>query len=462
MLLVLLLGQIITSVDGSIANVAGPSIRRGLELSGAQLQLVIGAYILAYGVLLVLGARLGDDYGPARLFTLGVGLFTLASLVCGLAPTTAVLIGARAVQGVGAALLVPQVLSLIQRHFEGRARARALGYYSLILAVGVSAGQLLGGAIIGANVLGLGWRPAFLINVPVGLALLLAARTALPRTPGTGRQRLDLAGVMALCLPMLLLMVALMFGHEVGWAAWTWAGMLLGLLGLAGFVAIERAVARRGGNPILDLGVLAPRGIVPGLAVVFVLMGQYGGFLFVVTLHLQSGLGFGVLAAGLTFCAYALGFALVNLNWARLPERVQRWTPSGALIGLALADVLFGLSVRSGWRPGAALPLLALAGAGHGAGYGPLVNQMVLRVRERDGAALSGLVTTATMLAEVVGVATLGSLYLGTAQLGSPSSSAAALALVAFTIGAAALLSALAAVRLATSPLPAGDVAAAR
>ncbi len=455
MLLVLLLGQAITSIDGSIANVAGPSIRRSLELSGAQLQLVVGGYILAYGVLLVLGARLGDDYGPARLFTLGVALFTLASLVCGLAPSTGVLIGARAVQGVGAALLVPQVLSLIQRHFEGRARARALGYYSLILAVGVSAGQLLGGAIIGANLFGLGWRPAFLVNVPVGIALLLAARAVLPRTPGAGRQQLDVAGVIALCAPMLLIMLALMFGHEVGWAAWIWLALLLGLLGLAGFIAIERATAQRGGNPILDLAVLAPRGIKPGLAVVFVLMGQYGGFLFVVTLHLQSGLGFGVLAAGLTFCAYALGFALVNLNWARLPERVQRWTPSAALIALALADVLFGLSVRSGWTPWAALPLLALAGAGHGAGYGPLVNQMVLRVRERDGPALSGLVTTATMLAEVVGVAALGSLYLGTAKPGSPASSAAALALVAFTIALAALLSAFASVRLARAPLPA-------
>lgn len=456
MLLVLLLGQVITSIDGSIANVAGPSIRRSMELSGAQLQLVIGAYILAYGVLLVIGARLGEDYGPARLFALGVGLFTLASLVCGLAPSTALLIGARAVQGIGAALLVPQVLSLIQRHFEGRERARALGYYSLILAAGVSAGQVLGGAIVGADLLGLGWRPAFLLNVPVGIGLLLAGRALLPRAPGTGRRRLDLAGVAALCLPMLAIMLALMFGREAGWAAWTWVALLLGLLGLAGFLAIERAVARRGGNPVLDPAVLAPHGIKSGLAVVFVLMGQYGGFLFVVTLHLQTGLGFGTLAAGLTFCAYALGFALVNLNWARLPEGVQRRTPGAALLALALANLLFGLSVMRGWNPWAALPLLFAAGAGHGAGYGPLVNQMTLRVRERDGPALSGLVTTATMLAEVVGVAALGSLYLGALGPDSPTSSGAALALVAFAIAVAALLATLGAVRLARTPRPRG------
>ncbi len=197
MLFVLLTGQAMATIDNSIINVAAPAIRTDIGATGALLQMIIAGYLLAYAVLLITAARLGYDYGYRRVFIAGVAVFTMASLICGLAPDAATLIGARIAQGVGAALLVPQVLSLIQRHFEGAERARIVGYYSMILALGVTLGQLLGGVIVTVDIFGLSWRPAFLINVPIGLLLLACAGSVLPAR-GAVRHRLDGVGVAVL------------------------------------------------------------------------------------------------------------------------------------------------------------------------------------------------------------------------------------------------------------------------
>jgi hypothetical protein len=197
---------------------------------------------------------------------------------------------------------------------------------------------------------------------------------------------------------------------------------------------------------------VSPRGVKAGLLVVFVGMVQFGGFLFTVTLHLQSGLGYSALGSALNFIAYSGGFGLVNLTWARLPERIQRWTPTGGLLLMAAADVLLGVAVWSGWQLAVVLPLLFVAGSGHGFAFGPLVNQMAARVQGKHASALSGLVTTAVQLAVVVGVATLGSLYLATAQDGSAASSVHGVSLVASTIAVVAALSVIGSIRLALSP----------
>jgi MFS family permease len=172
-LVVLLVGTFMTSMDVAIVNVAGPSIQGDLHMSGGSLQLVISGYTVAYGALLVAGARLGDDVGHRRMFLAGVALFTAASFACGLAWSPDVLIAARIVQGVGAAALAPQVITVIQRGLEGTARARALGIYATVISVAAVAGQIVGGALISANLAGATWRPVFLINVPIGIVLLV-------------------------------------------------------------------------------------------------------------------------------------------------------------------------------------------------------------------------------------------------------------------------------------------------
>ncbi|HEX3192657.1 MAG TPA: MFS transporter, partial [Streptosporangiaceae bacterium] len=205
-LAVVLIGQFMAVLDASIVNVAAPSIHASLRASGASLQLIVAGYIITYAVLLVTGARLGDIAGHRRVFLGGLVLFTLASLGCGLAGTAGELIALRFAQGAGAAVMIPQVLSLIQRTHAGpdpKPRARAMSSYSAVLAGGVVVGQLVGGLLISANLFGSSWRPVFLVNVPIGVALLAVGARALPHGKGEPGRTLDLPGL-ALLTPAVL------------------------------------------------------------------------------------------------------------------------------------------------------------------------------------------------------------------------------------------------------------------
>ncbi|KWC43827.1 MFS transporter [Burkholderia ubonensis] len=456
MLPLLLIGQGMAAMDTSIVNVAAPALRADLGISGALLQLVVAGYILAYAVFLITGARLGDDYGYRRLFVTGLAIFTVSSLACGVAPGTWLLIVGRIAQGVGAAMLVPQVMSLIQRSFEGPARARAIGCYSMILGLGSTAGQALGGVIITADFAGLSWRPAFLINVPIGIVLLARARSVLPALAGPERRKLDLAGVALLTGAMLLIVVPLTFGHDVGWPAWVWASLAAGVIGVATFLRFERALAQRGGSPLLGLDAVLATGIRPGLAVVSIGFIGYGGWLFACALYLQTGLGFSPMISGFVFAAYAFGFGISNVSWSKLPARLLRFTPAVALIAMAAANLAFGMTARhAGWVAAAMVPLLFCAGASHGLTFGTTVNQMTQRTAPQHAPALSGLVTTSVQLSIVIGVAALGAIYLAVAAPGAHLASARAIADVTFAIGALALVAIACSLRLATVRTPA-------
>ncbi|KVG22295.1 MFS transporter [Burkholderia ubonensis] len=456
MLPLLLIGQGMAAMDTSIVNVAAPALRADLGISGALLQLVVAGYILAYAVFLITGARLGDDYGYRRLFVTGLAIFTVSSLACGVAPGTWLLIVGRIAQGVGAAMLVPQVMSLIQRSFEGPARARAIGCYSMILGLGSTAGQALGGVIITADFAGLSWRPAFLINVPIGIVLLASARSVLPALAGPERRKLDLAGVALLTGAMLLIVVPLTFGHDVGWPAWVWASLAAGVIGIATFLRFERALAQRGGSPLLSLDAVLATGIRPGLAVVSIGFIGYGGWLFACALYLQTGLGFSPMISGFVFAAYAFGFGISNVSWSKLPARLLRFTPAVALIAMAAANLAFGMTARhAGWVAAAMVPLLFCAGASHGLTFGTTVNQMTQRTAPQHAPALSGLVTTSVQLSIVIGVAALGATYLAVAAPGAHLASARAIADVTFAIGALALVAIVCSLRLATVRAPA-------
>ncbi|KWH32708.1 MFS transporter [Burkholderia stagnalis] len=456
MLPLLLIGQGMAAMDTSIVNVAAPALRADLGISGALLQLVVAGYILAYAVFLITGARLGDDYGYRRLFVIGLAIFTVSSLACGVAPSTWLLIVGRIAQGVGAAMLVPQVMSLIQRSYEGSARARAIGFYSMILGLGSTAGQALGGVIITADFAGLSWRPAFLINVPIGIVLLASARSVLPALAGPERRKLDLIGVALLTGAMLLIVVPLTFGHDVGWAAWVWASLAAGVIGVATFLRFERALANRGGSPLLNLDAVLATGIRPGLAVVSIGFVGYGGWLFACALYLQTGLGYSPMISGFVFAAYAFGFGISNVSWSKLPARLLRFTPAVALVAMVAANLAFGATARhAGWIAAVMVPLLFCAGASHGLTFGTTVNQMTQRTSPQHAPALSGLVTTSVQLSIVIGVAALGAIYLAVAAPGEKVASAHAIADVTFVIGALALVAIACSLRLATVRSPA-------
>src|SRR5450631_1718503 len=261
LLALILTGQFMAVLDASIVNVAIPTIRVDLQASGSDLQLIVAGYVIAYAVLLITGARLGMRFGFRTAFLAGLTLFTVASFACGVAPTSQILILVRAIQGGGAALMVPQVFSMIQRNFSGPSRAQALSLWAATLALGGLVGQVLGGVLVSADILGTGWRPVFLVNVPIGIVLLVASLKYLPiDLPGRPRP-LDLAGLLSLAAAVLLLVVPLVLGHEDGWPAWTYASLVASVVAIVVFALIERRVERSGGAPLIAERVLRAPGM---------------------------------------------------------------------------------------------------------------------------------------------------------------------------------------------------------
>lgn len=297
--------------DVTIVNVATPSIRSDLQASAGQLELVIGGYLLASATLLITGARLGHLRGPRRLFLLGVSVFGAASFACGLAPDPGLLIAARVLQGVGGALAFPQVLTGIQLTFdEGGERTRALGLYSLALAGGAVIGQLLGGLLISADLFGLHWRPIFLINAPIAVAVILAGLRFLPRDQPSSTSRLDLSGAATLSGAVLLIVLPLTLGRGAGWPTWSWICLATSLPLFAVFVTIERRQAERGGSPLVDLAVIRRPAIAWGLWSQALAVATYYGLLFTLALYLQGGLGESALVSGLTLLPWVVAFGV--------------------------------------------------------------------------------------------------------------------------------------------------------
>lgn len=439
-LAVLLIAQAMANMDNSIVNVATKTIRDDLDASGAGLQIILAGYTLTFAVLVVTGARLGDDRGFRRMFLIGLVGFVISSLVCGIAPTAGVLVFARVLQGACGAIMVPQILSSIQTMFSGQALGRAVGYYSMILALGVAAGQIVGGALVSANLFGVTWRMAFLVNVPIGIALLLIGRKVLPHRPPAEKARFDLAGVILLGVSMALVVVPLIFGREQGWPAWTWIVLALGMIGIVLFVRYEMRLLERERRPLLDLQALRPAGVRPGLLALCLLNFSFAGILFPTTLHLQEALGYSPLQAGLMFLPYPIGFATISLTWTKLPKTWHPVLPVAGLLAFTVAAAGLLATVRAGWPVPLAAAVLCLAGAGMAAGMSPLIAQVAEAVGPKHASAVSAILTTGALLFSVFAVTAAGGVYLSLAQQGVEHSADA----ISWTFGLVAVLLALA------------------
>ncbi|WP_110946065.1 MFS transporter [Streptomyces avicenniae] len=424
LLAVVLAGQFMALLDVFVVNVAAPTIRTDLGASGSRLQLVVAGYTITYAVLLITGARLGGRLGPGRLFLTGLGVFTAASLACGLAGGTDALIAARAVQGVGAALMVPQVLSLIQRTFAGQARARALTYFSAVVATGAAAGMIVGGALIEADVLGLGWRSVFLVNVPIGLVLLVVGARVLPLSrAGTDRARgLDPVGLVLLSGTVLLVTVPLVLGQERDWPAWCFACLAGGALLAAAFGVYETRLARSGGQPLISPRALRTPGVLPGAAGILLTMVVNGGLTFSLSLHAQGpeaggGLAYPALRSGAMFVPMAVCYGLTSLYWRRLPARLHGvLAPVGFLLA-AVALLVTGLLLRDGDGMGpAVIAALACTGLGMGLAYAPTLARTLGSVRPEDAPDASGITVLCTQLGMLLGIAMIGTLFLDRAD----------------------------------------------
>ncbi|WP_280271516.1 MFS transporter [Nocardia wallacei] len=445
-LAVILLGQFMAVLDASIVNVAIPSIRTSLDASGSALQLIVSGYVISYAVLLVTGARLGDKVGQRTMFLTGLALFTVASLACGLAWNTLVLIVFRFIQGVGAATMVPQVMTLIQKTFSGGARARALSAYAAVISGAMVVGQIVGGLLVSADIAGSGWRGVFLVNVPIGLALLAIAPGVLPAAVRVER-KLDLAGLSALTPAVLLLVLPLVLGHEQHWPVWTWIALVCAAIGFATFALVERRVHRRGGESLFSDRVLRAPGLVLVAGTLFVIMATFSGWLFVTAIHLQGPLGYSALHAGLLFIPFGGVYALAGLNWQRIPKRLQPFTTPGGLVLGAVTIVLLGLRLRDGHAMGALeLTIFGVTGLGFGIAFSPLMTRALSKVPPALASDASGILVTSVQLGIVVGIAGFGSLFLS--QAGATALSAAhAVGLTAVAEGITVLVASVLAAR---------------
>ncbi|ANY10398.1 actinorhodin transporter [Pseudonocardia sp. HH130630-07] len=449
MLAVLLAAQFVANIDTAIANIAAPALQSELGASGGQAGLVVSGYVVAYAVLIITGARLGASHGHRRIFVLGTGLFTAASLACALAPDPVFLIVSRILQGAGAALMVPQVLSDIQQHFTGRERVRALGYYALALSTGAIAGQALGGVLVAADLFGTSWRPIFLVNVPVGLVLVWAATRTMPRDGPTGDAAdVDLRGMALLAVTVLLVVVPLLLGPETGWSAWTWASLVAGIPAAAAFRRSQRRRTTRGERPLIAIDVVRSPVIRWSLVAHGATTMTYVALLFVLALYLQEGLARGPAYAGSAMVAWVGAFGIAGPLLTRIPARTL---PSMSALGCVVLAVGYAsvlLYLIAGNRTGPALfLLLGIGGLGLGISSNALIGQMTSVLPGRHAADLSGVISTNAQLCGALGVAVFGGGYLFLNGPGSAESAARALQAVLAAFVVTSLLSAFAAYR---------------
>jgi EmrB/QacA subfamily drug resistance transporter len=424
-LCVVLMGTFMAILDVAIVNVAIPSIRSDLHASYGQIEFVVSAYTLLYACLLVTGGRLGDNYGRKWLFILGLIVFAAASGGCGLAPNASVLIGARAVQGIGAALMYPQVLAIIQVTFDGEDRTKALGIFGSVIGIAAVAGQLLGGTLIALDLWHLEWRPIFLVNVPLALATIVAAYFILPQEEHTDAVSLDWGGVALITTALLLLIVPLLEGRELGWPLWMLACLAAALPAFAGLVWYERRFAAKGGRPLVRTDLFTCKSFAFGVPIAALFMASMGGYLFTLAIYLQVGLGFSPLQSGLTYTPSAMGFFVTSLAAPRLIPLLGRQVLT---VGYILGAFGFAATATTVYAAGARLhgfelaPSLFIGGLGLGLGLSPLVGTVITGLAPRDAGAGAGIVTTTLQVGNAVGVAIIGLIFfatLGTAQSGA-------------------------------------------
>ncbi|MEV0594355.1 MFS transporter [Nonomuraea cavernae] len=426
LLTVILVGQFLAILNVNIVNVATPTIEADLRSSGAALQMIVAGYTIVYAVLLITGARLGDLFGYRNSFLGGLALFTLMTLGAGLATSTGWLIGCRFGQGAGAALMMPQVLTLIQRNYHGAARGRAIALWSAVVSGGIVAGQALGGILLG---FGAGWRVVFLVVVPIGALLLITGIKVLPPDTERGQGGLDPWGLISLSAAVLLLVVPLVLGRDLGWPPWGWVSMGLSVAVFGIFVAVERQVTARGGRPLISAGVLRAPGMRPGLGVLLFGPATWGAFLFTSALHLQNDLHLSPLASGMMMIPCALAFAVVGLGWPRLPARQQRTlVPLGYAVA---APAYLGLGLADGGGVAYAL-MSALIGAGLGVQVA-VTNIATAHVDDAHAADASGALLTVIQLGQVIGVSTVGTLFISYQGTG-PATMLTAAALAGLTV----------------------------
>ncbi|MFG3078997.1 MFS transporter [Streptomyces sp. NPDC048225] len=404
-------------VDVTIVNIAIPSIRENEGASFSQIQWITAGYALAFAAGLITGGRLGDIHGRKRVFLVGIGGFTLASALCGVAANPEMLVASRILQGGMAALMVPQVLSIVHATFPAHERGKVFGLFGAIVGLGAVSGPLLGALLTEWNLFGLEWRPIFLINLPVGVAGLVLGSRFITESKAPRALRLDLVGVALVTLGLLMLVYPLTRGEELGWPLWGHLTMAGSLVVLAVLVAYERRKSARDGSPLVELSLFQVKSFAAGIAVQTVFGVALGVFFLVWTLYLQVGLGWTPLRAGLTGVPFSIAVsAAAGISVQKLVPRFGRKVLQAGALVMAAGVLLYlweaghyGLAITS-WQM--ALPLVVM-GLGMGLIVAPLTDAVLSQVPREHAGAASGLINTVQQMGNALGLGLVSVVFYG-------------------------------------------------
>jgi EmrB/QacA subfamily drug resistance transporter len=407
---VVLAANVMDLMDATIVNVAGPSIRSALGGSTPTLQWLSAGYTLAFAVFLITGARLGDMFGRRRLFLVGSAGFTVMSAACAGAPSMTVLIVLRALQGTFGALMIPQGFGMLKESFADDEMNKVFAAFGPMMGLSMLAAPILAGALVQANLWGIGWRLVFLINVPIGVAALAGALRVLPRTVAHPGIRLDTVGMVLVGAALTAIIYPLIQGRTAGWPAWTFVTLGAGGVLLAAFMVWER---RDHGDPLIEPGLLANRTYTSGILVALAFFGAFGGLLLCVSLFAQLGEHFSPIHAGLTLIAMVVGMIAGMVAGTALVARLGRHLLHAGVAVVAAGTVVLALTV-TGAHTASTLDLapgLFLIGLGAGASMGQLFDFILAGVGMDEIGSASGVLEAVQQLSSAIGVAALGTIF---------------------------------------------------
>jgi EmrB/QacA subfamily drug resistance transporter len=418
---IVLVGAFMALLDTTIVNVALPTIRSGLHASPASLEWVVSGYALAYGLALVPAGRAGDRFGHKPLFLLGLTVFVLASVACGISQNSGEIVAARIVQGFGAGMFYPAIAATIQLAFTGPARSKAFGVFGATIGFATALGPLLGGLIIAGAGSADGWRWIFLVNLIIGAITVPLAAWQLPRSGPRVRRSFDLPGFGLLTAGLLLLLIPLVEGEQAGWPIWCLACFGACIVVFALLAGWEIRAQRRGGDPLLKPQLLRQTSFSAGAIFAVTYFAGFSSVFFTLSILWQEGLGHSALITGLVVAPFSVGSLVAAANSDKLSARMGRMVlVTGCtlvLAGVALAVPVVHLTAPSpdGWY---LIGPLLLAGLGNGMTIAPNQDFVLASVPRQEAGTASGILATAQRLGTAIGIGVIGTVLFATLHIG--------------------------------------------